>query len=126
MTDSDNHIFEPDVVLSSEFFSPPSRLPGPERSLLLAVLEEAVRCFVRYRNATDRKQRALHLEARDWFSSNARARLFDFENVCDVLGINPEYMRERMFALGTASTADVAAKPVTDDGDDEPAIERAG
>ena len=45
MMDSENNIFEPDVVLASELDTARSGLPEPERMLLIAVLEEAARCF---------------------------------------------------------------------------------
>jgi hypothetical protein len=99
MMNSENHIFEPDVVLASEFFTPRTGLPSPERALVVAVLEEAARCFLNYGSSTDRKQRVLYDEARDWFASDDRSYLYAFENVCDVLGIEPAWLRRRLFAL---------------------------
>ena len=96
--DSDNHIFERDIVLSAEFFAERSGLATPERSLMLAVLEEAARCFLNYGTA-EGKQRVLYEEARDWFASSANTELYDFENVCDVLGVDVDYLRRRLFEL---------------------------
>ena len=98
--DSENHIFEPDVVLASEFNEASrSGLPEPERSLMIAVLEDASRCFLNYCTTTDRKQRELYLEARNWFASTGHGHLFAYENVCNVLGIDPDYLRRRIFAV---------------------------
>lgn len=107
--DWDNHIFEQDIVLSAGLFAQRSGLPTPERSLMLAVLEEAARCFLDYGTA-EGKQRVLYEEARDWFASSAHTQLYDFENVCDVLGIDVGYLRRRLFELhdrrgGTHTTA---------------------
>ena len=96
--DADNHIFEQDVVVSAELFARRSGLPDPERSLMLAVLEDAMRCFLDYGDA-EGKQRALYDEARGWLESDARMGLYDFANVCDVLGIEVAWLRRRLFAL---------------------------
>lgn len=99
MIDTDNHIFEPDIVLSSQFFAPPAGPATPERTLMVAVLEEAVRSLFRYATTTDRKERRIYEEARDWFRSPEQTRLYDFENVCNVVGIDAGYFRRRLFAL---------------------------
>ncbi len=98
MDQLDNRIFEPDVTLASELRTTRTGLPDPERELLIAVLEDAARCFLHHCAATDRKQRVLYEEARDWFFSADRTRLFAFESVCDVLGIDPAYLRRGMRA----------------------------
>jgi hypothetical protein len=66
---------------------------------MIAVLEEASRCFLNLCTSNDRKQRALYEEARDWFESADRTHLYAYENVCVVLGIEPAYLRRRVFAL---------------------------
>lgn len=115
MIDNENHIFEPDVVLASEFFTPRSGLPDPERALMIAVLEEAARCFTNYGGATDRKLRVLHEEAREWFASDDRSHLYAFENVCDVLGIDPAWMRRRVLALPGRRRPAAASRSRADD-----------
>lgn len=105
MMDSENHIFEPDVILASEMSTQRSGLPEPERMLMIAVLEEAARCFSNYGTASDRKQRALYEEARDWFASEDRSHLYAFENVCDVLGIDPAWLRRRLLQARNARRA---------------------
>ena len=132
MTDSENHIFEPDVVLSSEFFTPGTGLPSPERALMIAVLEDATRCFLRRYDPANRKQHALYEEARDWFLSSEHSRLFDFETVCGVLGIDAAWLRRRMFALRSPADEDVEtrapnarAMDASDDGDESPAADVA-
>lgn len=120
MIDSENRIFEPDVVLASDFFTPRSALPDPERALMIAVLEEAARSFTNYRGSTDRKLRALHAEARDWFASEDRSHLYTFENVCDVLGIDPAWMRRRVLALrDRRRPASASTRPADDPPSDD-------
>ncbi|MCC6849835.1 MAG: hypothetical protein IT294_15130 [Deltaproteobacteria bacterium] len=97
--DTESHTFEPDAVLASEFGTPRTHLPEPERALMIAVLEEASRCLLNYCAAPDRKRRALSEEARDWFASTEQAHLYAYENVCHVLGIDPDFLRRRIFAV---------------------------
>jgi hypothetical protein len=92
-----NNILEVDVTMSSELQSDRRGLPGPEHALLLAVLEDATRCFLNRWDAANPKDRQLHTEARDWFRSTRCTQLYDFENVCNVLGIDAGYLRGGLF-----------------------------
>jgi hypothetical protein len=70
-----------------------------ERSLLQAVLEDAIRSYLSHRNASTRLRRLRFLEARGWFEERADcgARgLFAYETLCEVLGIDPDLLRERL------------------------------
>lgn len=107
--DTDNHIFEQDIVSTADVFGERSVPLTPERSLMLAVLEEAARCFLNHGTA-EGKQRALYDEARDWFASSDQTRLYDFENICNVLGIEPDYLRRRLVEVRDRRQA--AAPPV--------------
>ncbi|HEY2387256.1 MAG TPA: hypothetical protein VGK30_09865 [Candidatus Binatia bacterium] len=60
---------------------------------MLAVLEDAVDSYRKYALARDPREQACFLEAREWFLSEDRSWLFAFENVCDVLDMNPDYLR---------------------------------
>jgi len=99
MIDYDHHsILEPDAVLASQFFTPQTALPEPERALMVAVLEDAVRCFLNYYRATDRKQRDLYEDTRKWLMSSESSGLYAFGNVCEVLGIEAGYLRRQLLA----------------------------
>lgn len=70
---------------------------GPQEAefnLVLALLEDAIHCFKKYRFAKAASARELYVEARDWFDSNDRTWPFSFENVCMILGIDPDYLRQ--------------------------------
>lgn len=76
----------------------PSQVPArtsviPEQRLLLAVLEEAVRTYKRYTAASGPRGRRLFTEVDDWFASDAAGSLCDFVALCDVLGLDPSYVR---------------------------------
>jgi hypothetical protein len=114
--DTDNKIFEPDVTLSAEIFGDRSGPQSPERSLMIAGLEDAARCLLRSCTATvDRKLRALYDETREWFGSSSTTELYDYENVCAVLGIDADWLRERLFGLVDRQRAETAwASPTPD------------
>ena len=70
-----------------------------KRRLMLAVLEEALTTFQRglVSDVAERRKHACEVEA--WAASDAVDWPFAFENVCDCLGISPDYVRRRMGKL---------------------------
>jgi len=60
---------------------------------MLAVLEEAVSTYQRHLDADSRRGRRLFREADEWFQSSDTSWAFSFESVCDVLGVDPHYVR---------------------------------
>jgi len=72
---------------------------------MLAVLEDAVDSYRKYALARDPREQACFLEAREWFFSDDRSWLFAFENICDVLEMNPDYLRSGLDKWRRALTA---------------------
>jgi hypothetical protein len=66
----------------------------PEKRLMLAVLEDALRCREKYLNAKDEQGKRLFREAEEWLMSETEDCVFSFGHVCDVLGCNPSYLRK--------------------------------
>ena len=60
---------------------------------MLAVLEDALDCFQKYAAARDGHGQTLFEEANTWITSNDRGWFFSYENICETLEINPEYLR---------------------------------
>jgi hypothetical protein len=132
MTMSDNNtedrlagFLQPDVILPTQFFQSlrsKSQFNG-ERRLMIAVLEDAVNCFMKQLHAIDPKARQLFLEAAEWISDDDRTWFFAFENVCDTLDLNPEYIRAGLFKwraaerrrVGDAALAAAVASVGVDD-----------
>ena len=83
------------MLLPAQFFAAFRRAGGldRERLLMLAVLEDAVDCYHKYAHARDPRGRVMFNESREWVASADRAWLFSFENICDTLEINAEYVR---------------------------------
>ena len=109
-------LFQPDVMLPSQYAS---RARGrvaqeAEYNLVLALLEDAVHCFKKYRFAKAESARELYEEARDWFESSDRTWPFSFENVCMILNIDPDYMREGLQRWDRTATAELVPPRVAD------------
>ncbi len=95
MADRFVNLFEPDTLLPAQYFAAFAREGGivRERRLMLAVLQDAVECYQKYALARDPRGRALFEDARNWIESREREWPFSYENICEVLGLNPEYIR---------------------------------
>jgi hypothetical protein len=98
MTDhlvGEGKLFQPDVLLPSQFGAR-VRGRGPQEAefnLIRAVLDDAIHCFKKYRFAKGDSSRELYEEARDWIESTDRQWPFSYENICMILGIDPDYLR---------------------------------
>jgi hypothetical protein len=68
--------------------------PDGERRLMLGVLIDAIRTLHAHRGSTAhwRARRAWWRE-RAWFQSEDRSALFSFQNICDALGFDAEYIK---------------------------------
>ena len=88
-------LFEPDALMPEQFFAEMGKETGAsnERSLMLAILKDAVECFQKYALARDPEGEELHREADEWIFSRDREWPFSFENICDVLGVSAGYVR---------------------------------
>src|SRR5207249_1987274 len=71
-----------------------------ERRLLLAVLEDGVRTFLKNARATQGRAFNLRREALAWLTTEDRSDVFAFENICEALGIDAGRLRQRV--LGEA------------------------
>ncbi|HLK11614.1 MAG TPA: hypothetical protein VKW76_09550 [Candidatus Binatia bacterium] len=88
-------LFQPDVLVPAQFFDRIRRRSEHEgeRRLMVAVLEDAIDVYRKRCTAHDRRGRELFEEAEAWIESTDRRWLFSFENICDVLGIDADYLR---------------------------------
>jgi hypothetical protein len=125
MTDRSFGLFEPDALLPAQFYSAfrgGSGVRG-EKRLMLAVLEDALDCFQKYSSARDGHAQQLFDEAYAWIVSGDRGWFYSYENICDTLEINPEYLRrglERWRSQQFSGARPGSAKPET------PALQAAG
>ena len=85
----------PSGALAEQFFTPVSLATVyAEAALMCAVLEDAFLCFQRQFEIESRSVQRAAQEAEEWFFSDDAHGLFSFVFVCDVLGLEPEFMRK--------------------------------
>ncbi len=89
-------ILEPDTFLPSQFYGNRglSRQLEGEKRLMLAILKDAVECLEKYRRARSSCSKALYQNAYEWVEDRSTGWLFSFSNICDLLGFDPDYLRE--------------------------------
>jgi hypothetical protein len=89
-------IFQPDILVDAQFQSSHKRRfhLDPEKVLMLAVLQDAVVCFQEHVVAKCKRKQLLHRDAEEWILNTDRSYLFSFENVCETLGFDANYMRQ--------------------------------
>jgi hypothetical protein len=91
-------LFQGECILPSQYndATGPRRYSDEgQRRLLLAVLEDAIRCYFEYGGAmrgTDRYDQ--FTEAREWIYWTGESEGLSFSNVCEALGIDANCLRE--------------------------------
>lgn len=89
-------LFQPDTLLSAQYFDNlrGKTLLEPEKRLMLALLEDAVQCFQDNILAQSGKKKRLFEEAEEWILEEGDDGIFSFDNICEVLDFNPQYIRQ--------------------------------
>ncbi len=98
MEDKIASLFQPDTVLSEQYFDNLRRKTHfePEKRLMLALLEDAIRCYQDNLHARTNKRRRLFNDTEEWIVGAADDYVFSFRHVCEALGLSPEYLRQGM------------------------------
>jgi hypothetical protein len=89
-------VFQPDTLLPSQFFTSLRQkvFVEGEKRLMAAVLADAVEVYMKQAFNTDPRARQLFLDAETWiFSDEPGPWFFSFNNISDMLGLEPEYIR---------------------------------
>lgn len=88
-------LFEPDTLLPIQYFEAMRRkhLLEGEKRLILSVLEDAVECFMKCIDSSTSKGQRLFRDAEEWINLEDKHWVFSFDNVCEMLDINPTYLR---------------------------------
>jgi hypothetical protein len=88
-------LFHNDPMTSADYFDSLKRtLPmESEKRLMLAVLQDAVECYQKYLHSRRGKDKNLFSEAEAWILEQDNRSAFSFNNVCDSLGLAPNYVR---------------------------------
>ena len=88
-------LFQPDTLLGEDYAANFRRkIPlEPERILLLAILEDGVRCYQENLLVSGGKRRALFEEAQEWLFSDDAMWFCSFVSICTMLNLDPNYIR---------------------------------
>ncbi len=92
--------FGPDVILPEQFYDKnlaTEKVSG-ERALMLAVLEDGIRCYQEYLGSPRVRPRLMARQAEKWIRSADWEWPFSFNNICESLSLDPESLRERLLA----------------------------
>lgn len=115
-------LWEPAVLLPSQFPQRNGHARTAEVRLAAAVLEDALRCMMRNVEADSGPRFQEFVDARDWFWDESRDWPFAFANVCDLLALDASAVRRSLQsivgkqgrkadALSTANIRESAAPP---------------
>lgn len=107
----DANPFGPDVILPEQFYDQRNGLEqaAGEKALMLAVLEDGIRCFQEHLKNPRVRPRLLARQAEKWIRSSDWDWPFSFNNVCESLSLNPECLRNRL--LAPRANGEAAPKP---------------
>jgi len=96
-----SELLTPESILPEQFFSGPRRDAdsSPERALMLAVLEDGIRCFRQFVHAQSVRRRMLARQAERWIRRRDDDWPFSFENVCETLGIDASNLRRALLRM---------------------------
>ena len=90
-----NRIFQPDPLTPYDYLRTSRRTVhlDPEKHLMHAILEEAIKTYRLHVSTKSKREHKLFLEAELWIMDRNDDWLFSFENLCEVLGLDPDFVR---------------------------------
>jgi hypothetical protein len=86
--------FSPDFLTSAQYYR--AAVVSPHHRLLLAILEDGIRCFQRSFAATNGPRRILFRETEEWLFDSEGTAFLSFPIVCESLGIDPIQLRRSL------------------------------
>lgn len=95
LTNAPGALLRPQLILPEQHFNPPQK-HAPEQELMMAVLEDAVRCIEKYRFPTDGRGRRIFLEAQQWLLASEPHWPYSFECICAALDLDAGAVLHRL------------------------------
>ncbi len=88
-------MFQPDPLTPYDYLRTSRRTVhlDPEKHLMHAILEEAIKTYRLHVSTKSKREHKLFLEAEQWIMDRNDDWLFSFENLCEVLGLDPDFVR---------------------------------
>ena len=89
-------LFQPDTLIPDQYLETFKRLTHlqPEKRLMLALLNDGIACFQKYVTARDGRGKRIFKETEEWVLEEPNERVFCFDNVCETLGLDANYLRQ--------------------------------
>jgi hypothetical protein len=81
-----------------------------EEGLMLAVLENAIEYFQKYVVGQSEREKRLFKEAEEWILEKDSDWFFSFENICETLGLYPDYIRQGLMRWKEAKRGSVQSQ----------------
>jgi hypothetical protein len=105
-------ILVPDIITPEQFYDTrhDDSAIAPVKRLMMAVLEDALRCFQNNSNAKTGPRKRLFIEAEQWLCGETGDGPFSFHTVCETLGIEPEFLRGGLRQWRDQQLAGVSAR----------------
>jgi hypothetical protein len=105
-------IFVPDVITPEQFYDTrrDDSAMAPVKRLMMAVLEDALRCFQNNSDAKSGPRKRLFAEAEQWLCGEGNDGPFSFDTVCETLGIEPGFLRGGLREWRNQQLAGVSAR----------------
>lgn len=106
-------VFQPDILVTVQYLSTYRRRfhLQPEQLLMLAVLEDAVVCFQDNLTAVTPRKQSLFRDAENWILDESKSYLFSFENICEGLALDPNYVRRGLIRWKEMVLRELDRKP---------------
>ena len=96
-------VFEPDVILPSQYLNDKDGgLKGGERKLMAALLADGVEAYIFQCTANITPKRST-FDAREWVETKDFSYVFSFDVVCQCLGIDADYLRLGLYRFVEAA-----------------------
>ena len=99
-------LFEPDILAAPQFLrANRRRVPlEPEKALLFAVLSDAIETFRKSVLSKSGRGQTLFRETAEWIWDTQPDYFFSFKDICEVMGLDPGYLRRGLLEWATNNT----------------------
>jgi hypothetical protein len=97
----------------------------PEHHLMIAVLEDAIACYMTHLTPRSLSGKTLFDDAERWFFSEGGDWLFSFTNICQSIGLSPNYVRRGLLNAKDAALAAWTGAKIYRLDDHPPALAKA-
>ncbi|MGH7905944.1 MAG: hypothetical protein ACREP6_04895 [Candidatus Binataceae bacterium] len=85
-----------------------SRVCAGERRLMLAVLEDAIRCYLNNMNHPSPENQEAFVEVKEWFNAIDGQGAFAYRNLCEALDIEPDNLKRQLESIRTGHLEEAA------------------